>query len=291
MKRLHNPPKFLVLGSNGMVGQFLFSYFLSKYPDSTWGTARSVKNKNVFFFDCYETRTLERILKNLNGVDFVINCIGALITQASVKEQVYLNAYFPHVLETLADKYQFFIINIGTDAVFPNTSAGVTESTEPSPDTIYGMCKFLGESQSERSITLRTSILGINKLKNDGFLNWIIENRDNKIDGYINQKWAGCTTLQLAVFCHQLVSRGGFSKLRTLSPFFHFSPIYSTTKFEIAETFIKVLSYKCVLNKAEGQSITRKLDSKYKDILASYCPSSSIKTALVDLANFEPLIS
>lgn len=274
-----------------MVGHFLFTYLISKYAESTWGTARDRRNKNLIYFDCHKLSVLENIFRDLNGINYVINCIGALISQNSIEEQIYLNAYFPHILEDLAEKYNFSVINIGTDAVFASNTHKVTESTFPSPSNVYGMCKLLGESQSNRSITFRTSILGINKFKNTGFLNWIIENKNGNVNGYVNQKWSGCTTLQFAILCHELINSNNFSKLRKLSPVFHFAPILSTTKFEIADAFIKKLSYKCVLTKAKGPTITRNLDTKYKDVLASYCRSSSIGAALHDLVIFEGLTS
>lgn len=286
----NNSPKILILGTNGMLGQTVFAYFSNKFQNSTWGTGRK-KAKNIFAFDAYDYYSLKKIFKSLNSVDYVINCIGILRNANSLKDQIFINAYFPHILEDFAIKYNFLLIHVSTDAVFSPEAGKVTESTNPSPINSYGMSKYLGETQSTNAITIRTSILGINKLKSTGFLNWIMSNKGNDLFGFTNQTWNGCTTLQFAQFCDKLISKNAFHMLRKSSPIFHFAPISATTKYQIAEVFINEIQYKTPLKKSKGETISRELDTQYADILSSYYQKSSIQKALHELALFEKLKS
>ena len=282
-------PKILILGANGMLGRTVFNYFLSKYPEITWGTVRNKPTDKTFNYDVYEDNLVEKIIRQLDGVDYVINCIGILRSEIAVKEQIFINSYFPHLLEDLAEKNNFSLIHISTDAVFAPDVKKVNEDSYSLPTDIYGRSKLLGETESSRALTFRTSILGIDKINGKGFLNWLMKNSKSEINGYTNQKWNGCTTLQFAQFCSTLIEKNRFQSLRAISPVFHFAPIETTTKYEIAKTFIDEMNYESKLIESKGQEVTRELDTKYEDILLSYYQKVSIKSALHELVLFEKI--
>lgn len=285
-----NHPKILALGAHGMLGSTVYEYF-KKNNTSVWATSREKIKNNYFTFDAYEYDKLEQIIEGIDGVDYVINCIGVLRNINKDKDYQYINAEFPHLLESLAEKKNFKLFHISTDAVFPANIKTAFEDTLPQPEDNYGKSKLLGETTSQNALTIRTSILGISQGKSTGLLNWITSTNEKEITGFTNQRWSGCTTLQFASFCLNIIESNSFQHLRKNSPFYHFVPILGTTKYEIIQTFVKELSLSIRIKASEGKSITRNLDTNYNDILSSYYQKQTIQTALHELALFENLLT
>jgi dTDP-4-dehydrorhamnose reductase len=286
MKHVHSP-KILVLGTNGMLGSVVYSYFQDIYPDNTWGTTRNGPQEKIFSFDAFKIENLYSILKALNGLDYIINCIGALNSNPSKQEQIYLNSYFPHQLVNTIKNFGISLIHVSSDAVFSPQSGTVTEIYTPTPSDQYGMTKYLGEPETSHCITFRTSLLGINSSKPIGLLDWAIHNKNKSIPGFTNQNWSGCTTLQFARLCELIIKKNQFNTLSETSSIFHFVPIKNVSKYKIVKTLYMELSLDKEIRSELGIEITRKLDTAYESILSSYYQSQSIQAALHELILFE----
>ena len=76
MKKQRKTPTVLVIGIDGMVGSFLFLYFLSLFPKTVYGTSRKkTKKKNVFYLSVETAKKdLKEIQKKIH-IDFLINCV------------------------------------------------------------------------------------------------------------------------------------------------------------------------------------------------------------------------
>lgn len=280
----------LVLGASGMLGKTVFKFLKNYYPNSVWGTSRNKKDvrKNLFFLNISNLHAdFNKILKKIKQIDFVINCIALIKTDGNIEEIIATNALFPHQVEKLAEKYGFKLIHVSTDAVFPIVSKKVSEKSVPYAQGIYPASKLLGELSGKNSITVRSSFLGSNSKNKDSFFQKALKEKD--INGFIDQRWSGSTTLQFAKFCYFLTKDKNFDKLRKASGVLHFVPLSNTTRYEILSNLSKINKDIKVKKKKSANPITRILISDYfdKSFFSSY--TTDIQQALQELFQFENL--
>lgn len=281
-------PIVLVLGSSGMTGRYVHSYLEKKYNDNIYGTTRQ-GNKSLKFSVENTVSDLSRITKKIGHIDFIINCIGINhVSNDNKVDAIRTNSILPILLSDFSNKYKYKLIHISTDAVFHPRSGNVTEKIFPSPDGLYGLTKLLGESNSKNTINFRTSIIGASPKKRTGLVEFVLRNKEHLIDGFVNQKWSGCTALQFAMFCDQLIYKNQFSKLRAKTNIIHFAPLGPVSKHDLISAIISASKKKIKLkSKKAPVTITRYLSSVYfkKDWLNEY--NSDIHAALEELFEFE----
>lgn len=186
----------LVLGSSGMAGSMISNYLGRYHNVTSWD--RSKFNPLI-----------DSLNKDLSAYDYVINCIG-VIKQRNVKidEMYYLNGKFPHELSVRTNK----LIHISSDCVFSGL-LGCRDSYSskdiPKPTDDYGKSKLEGECSSS-AMVLRTSIIGPAK-DNLGLFEWLRNNKDLDVNGFINHWWSGVTTLELAKIINSLINKEDYS--------------------------------------------------------------------------------
>jgi dTDP-4-dehydrorhamnose reductase len=259
-------PHILVLGAEGMLGQMVFKYLKKTRKKTIWATSRNYNVKELLFFEATTyKKDLKKIINKLGYIDYLINCIGILKNSTDKEQMYYINAELPHLLSRFALKNKFKIIHVSTDGVFSDNAGLVNESNRPLPTEDYGTSKLLGELRDVHTITIRTSLLGLDPLKHTGLLESILMKRKQKIDGYINQKWSGCTTLQLAQFINWLINDNNFQNIREKTPLLHFAPIHDTNKYTILKTFFRITNTNSHVVESNANPITRILVSQYID--------------------------
>lgn len=280
-------PKIIVLGSTGMLGSTVFAYLSKKYPNTTYATSRNKPKKNIFKFDANKPASIELILEQFEKVDFIINCIAEIRPNANHK----INYTLPNHFEKIENKFGFKFIHISTDDVFPQLSSKVNEKNIPKPTSKYGKSKLRGETKLNQSITIRTSILGFDPINKKGAIEWVIKNKSKKINGFTNQLWNGCTTLQFAQLCEALMIDNNFDNLREKTNIIHFTPLGPVSKYEM----VKAISNELKLNtkiypEKSNTTITRELDSIYfdKEIASRY--TTQIDLAIKHLLKFQKSI-
>lgn len=274
----------IILGATGMVGETLFKSFKRDARFNVVGTSRFKGDYEYFDTKNFE-QNLDKILKKLSKVDLVINCIGQTNKKSSVIELIEVNSLFPQKLAGYLFRKKIRLIHISSDAVYSTNLIAVNEKTRPSPETLYGASKLLGEPDFKDCISIRTSIIGVSKKKNNGLLDWARKTKLKKIDGYIDQKWSGCTNLQLSDFCKNLILDGHFKLLN--SPIVNFAPIHSITKYEILiSAYDKQIVKSKILKKKSNHHIARNLTSLYFDTLSMRRYTSDINKALEELIEF-----
>lgn len=285
--KLHRSPTIIVLGAHGMLGHTVYNFLKNTYLSNTWGTVRKRKDKDnhLLYFDAYKLKDLEIIIKNLKKTDYIINCIGILSENSSKEEINFINAIFPHNLALLAEKYNAKLIHISSDAVFHPLSGKVDEQSPTSPSNSYGQAKLKGEPVSSNAITIRTSIIGLDPYSHKGVLEWAL--KAEKIIGFTNQLWSGCTTLQFAMLCYLIINTNSFQKMRDKSSIFHFSPISNITKHDIIKTFLSLQNSNKLVRRSESNPVTRLLKTKYSNLLFFDKQKMNIKNVLEDLINYE----
>jgi dTDP-4-dehydrorhamnose reductase len=188
--------KVLVLGANGMLGNYVSTYFL-----------RSGK----YDVTALNRTTFDAVLNNvadlhINQYDVVINCIGVikpLVHNVGVLNTTLVNSIFPHILANECQKHNVKMIHITTDCVFSGKTGFYVETSEHDALDVYGKTKSLGEP--DNSMVIRTSIIGEEVNSNRSLIEWVKSNNGKTVDGYTNHTWNGLTCLEVAKFIERCI--------------------------------------------------------------------------------------
>ena len=223
--------KFLILGSNGMVGHMV-GFYLNENGHKVVGFARTKSNYvQTLVGDVTDKKYIKEIITE-GEFDVIVNCIGILTNESEQKkaEAAYINGYIPHFLADLTKNLRTKIIQISTDCVFSGKRGGYREYDLRDGVSFYDRSKALGELDDMKNVTIRCSVVGPDLKENgSGLLNWFMCQSD-EVNGYTNVFWTGQTTLQLAktieaiavkdIFgIHNLVPNRKISKFDLLSLF------------------------------------------------------------------------
>tara|TARA_B110000908_G_C10215097_1_gene432388 strand:+ start:249 stop:1112 length:864 start_codon:yes stop_codon:yes gene_type:complete len=191
--------KILVIGCKGMAGHVVKNYLESTQNYDVWGLARGVLAEKIINLDVSSTKKLKNVL-NKGDFDVVINCIGLLNKTAEDNPElaIWFNSYFPHLLASFGEKYNFKLIHISTDCVFSGKEGAYKEDSFKNGIGFYAQSKALGEVVNSKDLTFRTSIIGP-ELKPDGIglFHWFM-NQAGVISGFTEVFWTGVTTIELA---------------------------------------------------------------------------------------------
>lgn len=197
--------KILVVGSDGMLGHVVKQYFEDNHYE-VFGTSR--RNRGDFYFDANkDIHQIDSIVEKVKP-DVVINCIGILNRTAEEHQSmaVMINSYLPHYLDELSEQFNFKFIHVSTDCVFDGKKGQYSESSLRDATSFYGRSKALGEIENDRSLTIRTSIVGPDPNENGiGLFKWFME-QENEVRGFHKVLWSGVTTIQLAHCIGQAIS-------------------------------------------------------------------------------------
>ncbi len=191
--------KTIVLGSLGMAGHIMVDVLRSSKKYQVLGVAR---RSDIFvdkILDVTDFPALESYLKEENP-DFVINCVGALISHAedNITSAILLNSYLPHFLVKVGESVGYKTIHISTDCVFSGKDGSYTENSFRDGDSNYARTKALGEINNDKDLTIRTSIIGPELKENGtGLFDFFLKQKD-KVKGYKKILWSGVTALELA---------------------------------------------------------------------------------------------
>jgi len=213
--------KVLVLGVNGMLGNYVSTYFLrsGKYDVTTI-------NRNGFDVVTDNVTDL-----HINQYDVVINCIGVikpLVNKVGVLNTTLVYSIFPHILAHECEKHNVKMIHITTDCVFSGKTGFYVETSDHDALDVYGKTKSLGEP--DNAMVIRTSIIGEEINSNRSLIEWVKSNDKKTVDGYTNHTWNGLTCLELAKFIDRCISQGIYWE--GVRHIFNTTP---TTKLELVE--------------------------------------------------------
>lgn len=209
--------KILILGGDGMLGHQLLDYLSARF--NVWATLRKDpgnylpfkkfnEKSTLFNVEVSSTGVLEKIIVDIKP-DIVINCIGIVKQRKEAEdaiESIKINSLLPHQLLLLCEKHNARLIQVSTDCVFTGVHGNYVETDIPDATDIYGRSKLLGEVIAENSITLRTSIIGLELSRKQGLIEWFLAQRGT-IHGYSNAIFTGFTTLELASIIDDLITK------------------------------------------------------------------------------------
>ena len=241
--------KILIIGSKGMAGHMIKNYLESRNKYEVYSTFRKkeneILNEKEFDLDAFNTEKLREMLNTVKP-DFVINCIGILnqFAEENPDIAIYVNGYFPHLLDRLSKEYGYKLIHITTDCVFSGKKGNYTENDFRDADSYYGRSKAIGEVDNDRTLTFRTSIIGPDINENGiGLFNWFTK-QSGEINGYSNVFWSGVTTLELAKAIEA-------SFEQNISGIYHLTNNEKISKYDLLKLFAKYTGKEIKINKYE----------------------------------------
>jgi dTDP-4-dehydrorhamnose reductase len=204
--------RVLVLGGEGMLGHKVFQTLSPRFEvfatfcasDGLWRDfpvyADVPTDRLLSGVDMRVFATLARALAVVRP-QVVINCVGIVKQLREARDPVLtlsINSVFPHVLADLCEAAGARLIHISTDCVFSGRTGHYTEADSTDADDLYGRSKALGEVDRAHCLTIRTSIIGRDFLKQSALLEWFLAQRGGVVRGYRNAIFSGFPTQSLA---------------------------------------------------------------------------------------------
>jgi dTDP-4-dehydrorhamnose reductase len=233
--------KILVLGSTGMLGRMVSEYF-SQFPEyELFQTFRSIQNNKLVNNHKFNAMTdsLELLIEKLKP-DYLINCIGIIKpeinerNQSSINRAININTYFPIKLSKYAKKHNFKYVQIGTDCVFSGLVGNYQETSFQDAADVYGKTKIAGEIFDSSKYLLRSSIVGPETGQGKSLLNWFLSQNQQTVNGFIDHKWNGITTLNFAKIVHGMIKSSKF-----INNLQHITPQDEVSKYDLLLYFNK----------------------------------------------------
>jgi dTDP-4-dehydrorhamnose reductase len=201
-----------------------------------------------------------------------------------------VNALFPLLLATAAERANARVIQIATDCVFSGTRGSYREDSPHDALDVYGKTKSLGEVSSPHVHHLRASIIGPEPKEHKFLLDWFLgQARGAIIDGFTNHDWNGVTTLHFA-----RVAAGAVAARTPLPELHHLIPSGRITKAEMLDAFaVSYRRHDLKINKvAASSTIDRTLETNDKGLNtmlwdgAGYFAPPTVETMIAELAQF-----
>lgn len=264
--------KILVLGANGMLGHTLLAYLNNIEEAEVYFTSRDsrINSLNHYLLELTDFESLKKIIRIINP-DYVVNCAGVLVSdsETNVQKAIEINALLPHrIMDSIREDQT--LIHVSTDCVFNGSQGWNDTSSKPNPKDFYGMSKSLGEIKNKKNcITLRTSIIGFETSNHKtGLIEWFVNTKTKKVQGYANALWNGVTTLDLSVVITEII----FSEKR-YNGLIHISSKNCISKYEL----LKIINNQLKLSKIiipDYTQISDKTLSPTESVLNSLFPDN-----------------
>jgi dTDP-4-dehydrorhamnose reductase len=290
--------KIAVIGSTGMLGREVSRTTYPGYNLIELNRRSSpTVNSNEHLQIDSNLNNLEAKM-NFEEVDYIINCAG-LIRQKieennpeSRRRAFEANFEIPLKLVTLSEKYNFKIIQIGTDCVFSGHKGSYVETDSHDAQDLYGKSKSLGEIPHENLSVLRTSIIGLEVESNSSLLSWLLSQPKNAtIQGFTDQLWNGVTVLHFARFVSSIIRHDRFSDY---SGVHHVVPATVVTKDSLLRAFARVFNRRDlrIVSKPSGREANMTLSTNNPNLnnllwnLAGYSHPLSIEEMILEYSSF-----
>lgn len=132
--------------------------------------------------------SLDRIVSEFKP-SVIINCSGLIGDRAceqNSEEAKWANAYFVAQLAKVSDCINALLIHFSSDAVFGDKFTNRVESDIPTPKTIYGKTKLMGENYaleySKNTLVVRTNFFGHSGNLNKGIFDFFYQRLRNRLE-------------------------------------------------------------------------------------------------------------
>ena len=194
----------ILFGSTGMLGGYCLKILQDTYNIIT------ITRKDYDIIDNNYDKLFNIINSYNNSV--IINCAGS-IPQRGINNEMdcfITNSLFPKMLDKISYELKIKFIHISTNCVFNYEKGYCDELVMPNETKSYGLSKILGEP--ENACVIRTSIIGEELVNKKSLLEWVLSNKNGKINGYTNYLWNGCTCVTVVKFIENIINTKSFWK-------------------------------------------------------------------------------
>lgn len=285
--------KVLVLGGTGMVGRMVHRV-LSLSEELAVRSTHRRETSDPFYLNAENGREgLRRIVAHQGPFDYIINCIGVLLSeiderdQQSVRHAVAVNERFPHDLAAMAGESGARVIHLSTDGVFSGNAGVCREDSPTDCDDVYGKSKSQGEATAPCVLNLRCSVVGPDPMEKKGLLEWFrSQPSDAEVPGYTDHIWNGVTTLQFSELCRDLILRDSFEAIRREAPVHHFCPNQAVSKYELLQLFRSAFKLGVTVKPVTSNrgTLNRVLETRYVKLKEFYGYDRPMRRAIEELA-------
>ena len=211
--------KILILGANGMIGHKIYQYLDKKMykiiihtrnPITAYSYSNFFSNHfdNVHF-DLSNFYMITSYLEKINP-DIIINCAG-ITTRRGIDrsnfEFIKLNTLLPNILSEWVKSNEKKLIHFSTDCVFNGQNGPYLDSDLPDANDLYGKTKSLGEVTNKYTLTIRSSMIGLELENKTELLEWLLTNNNRDIEGYDNAFYSGVSTIQMAKYINLILEK------------------------------------------------------------------------------------
>jgi dTDP-4-dehydrorhamnose reductase len=247
--------KIYVLGSKGMLGRYVYTYFVNNGWNTIGITRDTFDASNVY------KETFFRTFEDVSEGDVIINCMGTIkpmVDKYGTLNAIRVNSLFPHFLSEFCEYKGINMIHITTDCVFSGKKGLYTENDPHDCTDVYGKTKSLGEPKM--CTVMRTSIIGEEVGQGRSLIEWIKSMKDKTANGFTNHNWNGITCLQVAKVFMNIIE----NKKYWWGVVHVFSPNI-VNKYELVKTVSDVYGLNITLNAMEDKNpIDRTMASIYE---------------------------
>jgi len=265
-----------VIGQNGMLGNYVYSYFKNNTKYNTIGLKRT--DLNII---TATQRTIKNMLFHLGLVenDIIINCTGIIPQRNNnnVLDSITVNSVFPYYLYNICKQMDSKLIHISTDCVFSGEKGHYTEESIHDAKDIYGKTKSLGEPID--ATIIRTSIIGEELNHFNSLLEWVKSNKNKEVLGFTNHFWNGISCLQFAKICEYMINNNIF-----WSGVKHIISPEVISKYDLIKLISKIYNLNTKVNDHMTHNKCDRTLSSIKDIFPLNIPS--LETQLIEQKEF-----
>lgn len=201
----------------------------------------------------YDKGQMKKAISDIKP-DAIINCT-AIVNQAAEEDKAgaaYLNAYLPHLLESLTAGTNTVVVHRSTDCIFSGAKGQYVLEDWPDAKSFYARTKAVGELNNDKDITIRVSLIGPAQDDNDGsLLNWFL-NQKGVVKGFANAIWTGLTTLEYAKTIERLLNQKAHGV-------FQAAPNSAISKYELINIFEKFFPGERTIVRVENNRVDKSL--------------------------------
>jgi len=202
--------KILILGADGMIGHKMaqslshFDLYLNSRSHSNY-LQEYFPNSTLSNFD-FLNQKIEDLLEKTSP-DYIINAVGITIRRGASDnyETIFLNSQLPKKIDFWCKENKKKQIHFSTDCVFSGDKGNYNDLDLPDAKDDYGKSKGEGEINSNRTITIRSSMIGKEIYNKTELLEWVISNKNKKIKGFDNAIYSGVTTVWMSKTVNEII--------------------------------------------------------------------------------------
>ena len=198
--------KVLILGADGMIGHKMAQSLNKVHGIEIILNSRShskflsqlYPKCSIYKYDFFKD-DINNLL-NITGPDLIINALGITIRRGAedFQKASLINSIFPHKIDKWVTKFDKKLIHFSTDCVYSGSKGDYLDNDIPDAEDNYGKSKATGEVNSENTLTIRCSIIGREIFNKTELLEWVISNKNKKINGFKNVIYSGVTSLWMS---------------------------------------------------------------------------------------------